>query len=255
MAAAADGYLSEQQWDLLPSDWLEQGLAYCTAPCGGTPGPLVRVRLRAGEPPAAEPVYRLADFLEQYGRGTRRITRAPTALWNALIEHGRPGDLTTIAQAAQTRGFLEVAMRLYANAVRAGDSAALRLGAHLPRKAERYREAISWYQRAAEAGASSALRQTAELIEVIGRGEEAVSWLRARVEAGDLMALPQTAEALERAGLEGEAVAYYQSAAENGDNHALWHAVDPPRLPSWWGSHRGGAGARRAGMRVRRCLR
>ncbi|MER5514264.1 hypothetical protein [Streptomyces sp. NPDC002763] len=226
LAAAADGYLSEQQWDLLPSDWLEQSLAYCTAPCGGTPGPLVRVRLRATEPSPAEPAYRLADYLEQHGRRTRRTTRAPNALWNALIEHGRPVDLTTIAQAAQTRGFLKAAMLLYANAVHAGDSAALRMGARLLRKAERYEEAIAWYQRAAEAGASSALRRATELMEVIGRGEEAISWLRARAEAGDLMALPRAAEALERAGRQEEAVTYYQAAAEKGDNHALWHAAD-----------------------------
>ncbi|MGW3123225.1 tetratricopeptide repeat protein [Streptomyces sp. NPDC001107] len=226
LAAAAEGYLSEQQWDLLPSDWLEQSLAYCTAPCGGTPGPLVRVRLRATEPSPAEPAYRLADYLEQHGRRTRRTTRAPNALWNALIEHGRPVDLTTIAQAAQTRGFLETAMRLYANAVHAGDNTALHMGARLLRKAERYEAAISWYQRAAEAGTSSALRQATELMELIGQGEEAINWLRARAEAGDLKALPQAAEALERAGREEEAVDYYQTAAENGDNHALWHAVD-----------------------------
>ncbi|MDV9173133.1 tetratricopeptide repeat protein [Streptomyces sp. W16] len=184
LAAAVEGYLNEPQWDLLPADWFEQGLAYCTSPCGGTPGPLVRVRPRSTEPPAAEPAYRLADYLEQYGRRTRRVTRAPTALWNALIEHARPVDVTRIAQAAQTRGFLKVAMRLYANAVPAGDSTALCLGARLLRKAERYEEAITWYQRAAEAGAPSALRRAAGLMEAIGRGEEAIRWLRTRADPG-----------------------------------------------------------------------
>jgi hypothetical protein len=53
LAAAAPGYLTDDQWDALGEDWLEQALAYAAVPCKGTRGPLTRIRpTRPGPPPA-----------------------------------------------------------------------------------------------------------------------------------------------------------------------------------------------------------
>ena len=50
LEAAAPGYLTDDQWDGLGEDWLEQALAYTAVPAKGTRGPLTRIRPR---PPAA----------------------------------------------------------------------------------------------------------------------------------------------------------------------------------------------------------
>jgi TPR repeat protein len=226
LAAAAGGYLSDEQWDLLPENWLEQALAYCTASPGGTRGPLTLLRPRNARTVPPQPLYRLADYLEQHSRRTRRTTRVPIGLWHSLIDCAAPVGLTKLAQSANNRGLLRIATCLYANAAEAGETDALSLGAQLLWKAERTAEAIVWCRRAADAGDVSAVRRTAEMLEKTGRSEEAITWLRARAEAGDTTALSQMGEMLKRLGRTDEAVVWCRRAAEAGDNHALWRVAD-----------------------------
>ena len=40
LEAAAPGYLTDTDWDLLPGDWLEQALGYTAKPAKGVRGPL-----------------------------------------------------------------------------------------------------------------------------------------------------------------------------------------------------------------------
>jgi TIR domain len=82
---ATSGYLTDDQWDGLGEDWAEQALAYAAVPCQGARGPLTVIRPRPGRagrrnPPgqpagptatADGPLYRLADYLDQYGRAHR----------------------------------------------------------------------------------------------------------------------------------------------------------------------------------------
>ena len=100
-------YLTDTDWDALDEDWLEQALAYTAVPCKGVPGPLTRIRPRparsgSGRPgssahaeqltdgPAstpAGPLYRLADYLDQYGRAHRNSQIPPGRL---LGRRGQP---------------------------------------------------------------------------------------------------------------------------------------------------------------------
>ncbi|MFI0479702.1 hypothetical protein [Actinomadura sp. 9N215] len=94
---AAPAYLTGIQYEQLGEDWLEQALAYTARPCKGARGPLTRIhpdrpgrtRDRRTTTTAAEPcqgpVYRLADYLDQYGR-TTRATPHPA---HRLLERGR----------------------------------------------------------------------------------------------------------------------------------------------------------------------
>jgi hypothetical protein len=50
LEAAAPIYLTDQQWDELEEDWLEESLAYCAVPARGARGPLTLIRPR-GPPP------------------------------------------------------------------------------------------------------------------------------------------------------------------------------------------------------------
>jgi hypothetical protein len=52
LEAAAPGYLTDDQWDALGEDWLEQALAYTAVPCTGARGPLTCIRPRPARPAA-----------------------------------------------------------------------------------------------------------------------------------------------------------------------------------------------------------
>jgi tetratricopeptide (TPR) repeat protein len=258
LEAAAPGYLSDQEWDGLDDSWLERALAYCAAPSRGAPGPLTRVRARPGQPPPATARVRLADYLEQAGRVSRRAVLAAAALWDGLVEHADQRDLPRLAGEAEARSLYRYALALHLRAAAAGDVRALRQAAALLRWADQVDEAVGLYQRAAEAGDPSALGEAALLLEGAGRIDEAVAlyqqaaqtgqpfarwravdllssagrldeaieWLqRSPADSGDLGSRRQMAELLLEAGRTDEAIRLYQRAAEAGDLYALGRAT------------------------------
>jgi tetratricopeptide (TPR) repeat protein len=257
LETAVSGYLSDQQWDALGEDWLEQALAYTAAACRGVSGPLTRIRARPGQQ-ITRPYYRLSDYLEQYGRTTRRACSTTTALWEALVTHATRGDLPELGSQARRRGLYWYAFRLYTAAAEAGDTEALRWAADVMVEAGRIDEAISWlqaragagdtdalrwvahllveagrtdevityFQLAAEAGDTDALRWVADVMVEAGRIDEAISWLQTRSGAGDTDALRWVAHLLVEAGRIDEVITYFQRAAEAGDTDALWWAAD-----------------------------
>jgi hypothetical protein len=66
-------------------------------------------------------VYRLADYLEQHCRRTRRGCIPPKSFWNATLSHASPGDLPALA-AAENRGLLLEAARLRKHAAERGST-------------------------------------------------------------------------------------------------------------------------------------
>ena len=124
LEAAAPGYLTDTDWDALGEDWLEQALAYTAAPCKGIRGPLARIRPRTVDSavPAPGPAYRLADYLEQHGRRTRRRYIPPAGFWKAAARFANPGDLPALAEAAEDRGLFRDAARLRKHATAHGDT-------------------------------------------------------------------------------------------------------------------------------------
>ncbi|OLT25312.1 hypothetical protein BJF83_23200 [Nocardiopsis sp. CNR-923] len=73
----------------------------------------------------AEVVYEPADYLEQQLRRRRADQLGDPALWQALLEHTTdPHSLHTLADAAQRRGLLQHAVRIYQRAIRARHPAA-----------------------------------------------------------------------------------------------------------------------------------
>ena len=130
LEAAAPGYLTDSDWDQLADDWLKQALAYTAAPCKGVPGPLTRIRLPQPRPGprrgASGPshdgtsLYRLADYLDQYGRRNRHALIPPPSFWTAA-PCAQPADLTNLAAAARARGLYRYAAQLLKNAAARGD--------------------------------------------------------------------------------------------------------------------------------------
>jgi hypothetical protein len=104
LEAAVPGSLTDQQWDELGEDWLEQALAYTAAPCRGVRGPLTPIRPRPDQLVTDQRHYRLSDYLEQHGRATRRARSVTAALWAALVAHATREDLPELGRQAQGRG-------------------------------------------------------------------------------------------------------------------------------------------------------
>jgi hypothetical protein len=140
LADAAPGYLTDLEWDQTSDDWLQQALEYTATPCNGIPGILIAVKTgtppnqrnrRMGTPdsPAAgrgpksghATLYRLADYLDQYGRRHRIDHIPPIAFWTAAASHAHPTDLTALGNAAWQRGLYRDAVQLHKHAIAHGD--------------------------------------------------------------------------------------------------------------------------------------
>jgi tetratricopeptide (TPR) repeat protein len=228
LQAAAPAYLTDLQWDGLKEDWLEQALAYVAEPCRGTRGPLTRIRTRPGDTDPDQPQYRLADYLEQYGRTQRRTVKVPWGFWDAATAHANPGDRAALGSAAQARGLLRLAFHLYTSTT-TGNAGALGPAARMLLDAGRIEEATLWYQRAAEAGDSDALEWADWLLQEAGRIDEVIPWFQDSAEAGDTFAerqrtrmhLRTLAQMLREAGPIDEAIPWLPYAARAGDSASL----------------------------------
>ncbi|MFI9261332.1 serine protease [Streptomyces sioyaensis] len=122
---AAPAYLTDDEWDALDDAWFDHALAYLSAPCRGTRGPLSAIRPRPGSSVPGRSHYRLADYLEQHGTAERRHMTPPAGFWEAAAYAATPQDTRRIADAARLRWRLAHAARLYAHAARQEDGKAL----------------------------------------------------------------------------------------------------------------------------------
>ncbi|MEU5200934.1 hypothetical protein AB0G86_44015, partial [Streptomyces scabiei] len=132
LTEAAPGYLTEAEWNQSGDDWLEQALHYVTAPCNGIPGILTPVKAGTARNQRNRrstinhtravhgPQYRLADYLEQHGRRHRGEMIPPIDFWTAATAHAHPTDLTTLGDAAWSRGLYRDAAQLHKHATTHG---------------------------------------------------------------------------------------------------------------------------------------
>ncbi|POX58732.1 hypothetical protein C3492_36630, partial [Streptomyces sp. Ru62] len=200
---AAIDYLSDDDYDQLTEDWAEAAFADLADPAHGQ-APLRRTAIRprrrppGGAPasavtavPVSGPVFRLADYLDQHGRNTRRQLCPPDSFWHAAHTYlTDPLDLSNLATAAHSRLRLQWAYHLWRKVADAGETGALVPLARLRGEVGDREGAESLYRQAIEAGH-------------VGASTELARW---REEAGDR----QDAEALHR-----------QAAATGGDDLAL----------------------------------
>ncbi|CAM5647916.1 hypothetical protein STANM337S_06503 [Streptomyces tanashiensis] len=208
--AAAD-YLTDTDYDQLTDDWAEQAFAELAALVHGKQAPLRRTTRRTQRrpptprpasapvghgpaPSAAGPVFRLADYLEQHGRSSRRHLCPPASFWHAAHTHlTDPNDLGNLAEAAENRHRLQ-----WAHALR---------------------------HRAADHGSTDALYRLAELREEAGDRDGAEALFRQTVDHGDTSALSRLSRLRERAGDRERAEALARQAADHGDTYALQRLI------------------------------
>jgi len=145
LEAAAPGYLTDDEWDALDDDWLEQALDYAAKAAKGIRGPLARIRARPARSGAVGsgsrdsdgqlaggqsstpggPLYRLADYLDQHGRTERKDQIPPAGFWAAAADHAFPADQAALGDAAHARGLYRAAAQLHKNAARCGNPRAV----------------------------------------------------------------------------------------------------------------------------------
>ncbi|MFE0457928.1 restriction endonuclease [Kitasatospora sp. NPDC058965] len=252
LEAAAVGYLTDDEWDSLRDGWFDDALSFLGRPCRGATSPIIRIRPRPGDMLGNMTRYRLADYLDQFGRSSRAIIGAPDTLWSALPAHADQGDLGHLAWTARNRGLFHHAFLLHLRAVEEGNEDTLWLAGDLMERAGQHEQALQWYRRSAEAGDNDAYGNVVALFATLDRQDDAIEWLMRRAEAGDDLALSWAAEEiaeirgvdqalnwlncfiergnadailaaaqiLEETGNPAEAVNLYQRAAELGDTLA-----------------------------------
>ncbi len=194
-----DGYLSDEQWNLLDDDWVERAFSYLTdhRPCRGARPPLTRIKPRpgTGHAPAAhgegEPAYSLADYLEQHGARTRRFLCPSATFWNAATRRAASvSDHRALAQAARDRGRYRHASALYQAVADAGDTSVLRELGWNRKEAGDHEGAERFAQAAVDAGDTAALHDLAERRVQEGKGGRWANLARFGLEADGSAAGP-----------------------------------------------------------------
>ncbi|SFL67727.1 tetratricopeptide repeat protein [Streptomyces pini] len=173
LEAAAPGYLTEPQRAAAPIDWFSGALAYAQIKIKNVVSPLEDIAV-SGSMGAVSGVYRLADYLDQYGRTTRRYTFPPTAFWEAAqrIVTGAD-DLYNLADSARRRGRGALADTLFRRAADRGDGRAWEEMAHTRYVRGRRTEAEKLLWKAYAAGEIEALLTLAQWHEDDGNWAEA----------------------------------------------------------------------------------
>ncbi|MEU6212812.1 helix-turn-helix domain-containing protein [Streptomyces sp. NPDC047023] len=235
---AATDYLTDADYDHLTHDWIERALAELAALVHGKQAPLRRSTPRTPRrPPApapavhspapayAGPVYRLADYLEQHGRTSRRHLCPPASFWHAAHTHlTDPEHLDNLAQEAEKRHRLQWAHSLRHRAADHGSIDALwHLAAMREVTGDREGAEALARQAAADQGDASVLVDLAAMREEAGDREGAGALLRQAADHGDTDALCRLAYMRERAGDSDGAEALARRAADHGNIDALCH--------------------------------
>lgn len=234
---AAPGYLSQADYDQLTDDWAEQAYAELAGPVHGKQAPLRRTVLRpsprpttpstaAGAPaqPPAGPVFRLADYLEQHGRTTRKHLCPPASFWHAAsVLLTSPEDLDNLTRAAEERYRLQWAHHLRQRAADFGSTDALVHLAQLRGQAEDWEEAEALALRAAELGDTDMLVRLADHWADTGSQERAEVLAVRAAELGDASALLHMTRLQAKAEDWSGAKALALKAADHGDTSGLRH--------------------------------
>ncbi|MFI8192793.1 helix-turn-helix domain-containing protein [Streptomyces sp. NPDC085946] len=196
---AVDDYLSDDEYDDLADNWLDQAFADVTSPVHGRLAPLRRVRPRPARRSSAMEAapshsYRLADYLEQHGRRNRARLCPPESFWQAARDHLAPESLINLADAARIRHRFYWAERLAQQAADSGNADAIAQLAEIRRANGAWQEADQLLQQAADAGSTIALIRLARIRQKAGLSKEAEVLAQRAADVGDTRGLGQLAE-------------------------------------------------------------
>ncbi|MFF0201234.1 AAA family ATPase [Streptomyces sp. NPDC005017] len=233
---AAPGYLTDTDYDQLTDDWAEAAYTELARPVHGKQTPLRRTTPRPPQRPptpatapaargsrAAGPVFRIADYLEQYGRSARRGLCPPASFWHAAHSHlTHPDDLDCLTQAAEDRHRLQWAHHLRQRAADRGSTDALYRLALRRRDVEDREGAEADFRQAATHGHNRALYRLMDMLQEAGDHEGAETLARQQATRfGNTRALRHLAMRREEAGDFQRAESLTRQSLEHGDTGAL----------------------------------
>ncbi|TQE26190.1 ATP-binding protein [Streptomyces ipomoeae] len=217
---AATGYLPQSVFQALDDDWFEDAIAYVVRPVHGEAALLRRTRRTPGSN-QEDRCFRLADYMEQHGRRTRRHLCPPASFWEAALQHlSRRTDVSALASAAEGRWRLRYA-RLLAERARQlpWDEPAIVLGME-PLEGGWFDEDASW---PTEHLTCQALADLAYASADASDFEQAAALAVQAAECCQPDALAEIALQHEKAGLTVEASDLAHYAAANGAPDCLTH--------------------------------
>ncbi|MFE3603228.1 tetratricopeptide repeat protein, partial [Streptomyces sp. NPDC059142] len=255
---AAIDYLSDDDYDSIQQivDWEQQAFAELAEPVHGKHAPVRPAGPRPKRrPPGSRPplvieaevgsVVRLADYLEQHGRITRRRLCPPASFWSAAYTHlARLDDLNKLSEAAAARHRLQWAHHLYHRAINFGfPVSAFHRGNKKLAQEERaattsdvlFESGIARMQsgdvtsaeellrQAADAGHTKSLGALALLQEEAGQRQKAEALARQAADAGYPKALRLLVERRDKAGDRKGAEALARHFADAGHPGAMHH--------------------------------
>ncbi|MFI1684164.1 helix-turn-helix domain-containing protein, partial [Streptomyces sp. NPDC020794] len=200
---AASDYLTDIDYDQLTDDWAERAYAELAKLVHGKQAPLRRTTPRpprrpsaptagadTAAPSSAGPVFRLADYVEQHGRTTRKHLCPPASFWHAAHAHlTHPEEINNLTRAAEDRHRLQWAHHLCSRAANHGDAGALVSLAAMQERAGDRKGVEALYRQAADQGSTAALHRLAEMREEAGDREAAETLARQAADYGSTAAL------------------------------------------------------------------
>jgi TPR repeat protein len=221
---AVEDYLSDDEYDQLADNWLEDALADTARPVHGNLAPLRRNRRRSRDT-ATHPVqtyqssltYRLADYLEQHGRTERKLLCPPASFWQAAHDHLSPPDLVKLAEAARHRYRNRWTCLLLQQAAEAGNITATTELAWFVNEIDSDLS-IRFYEHAVDAGDTDAmilLAQCRDADDLDIEGAEELYWRAAS--AGNDEALEVLSQRLDVFGIVEGIIRFYKRAIEGGE--------------------------------------
>ncbi|MFF0740183.1 hypothetical protein ACFYVL_07255 [Streptomyces sp. NPDC004111] len=204
---AATDYLDDEAYETYDDNgqvdiggaWAQAALDELAQRVHGRQAPLRRNAPRTGGPPPGHrtshpprETFRLADYLEQYGRDARARTCPPASFWHAADRHlTRTTDLAGLAGAASQRFRLQWAEHLVRKAAQMGDPDSM---VQLAEVTDDDAGSESLLQRAAALECADALMALARRRAKSKDAEESATLLRQAARAGNSEALLELAE-------------------------------------------------------------
>ncbi|MFD6990498.1 helix-turn-helix domain-containing protein [Streptomyces sp. NPDC059943] len=229
---AALDYLTDTEYEGLTDDWAEVAFAELAQPVHGKQAPLRQTTERPARRPPEPPtsllrsetgsVFRLADYLEHYGRADRRWLCPPASFWHAAYSHlSLADDLSVLAEAAEDRYRLQWAHHLVQRAVDADSPDALARLAEMREAAGDRKGAEDLAQNAADVGNPFALLDLARMRKRAGDIVGVEELTQRAADAGNTYALFDLADMREEAGDRKAAEEFLQQALDAGNPLAL----------------------------------
>lgn len=222
---AASGYIGDTDYDNLAEEWTESAFAELAKQVHGKQAPLRRVKsrlpgaLQRDEGPGSklEPVFRLADYLEQYGGKARRYTCPPDSFWkSAHANLTNPAELKRLAYEAHKRYRIQWEHCLMRRAIRLSDPTDHQSLVVWLDGAGRHEEAESVLRQAAETGAPEALTDLAIRLMNAGNRQEGERLLQQAFDAGNVNVFSMLAERRREAGDQDGAESIVRRAVDAG---------------------------------------